>query len=64
VDLQLVGKLALITRSTSGMCAAIARMLALESVKVVVHGRNLGRAQEVVAGIEAEGGQDNVDDDA
>ena len=53
----LQGKRALITGSTSGIGAEIARMLALEGVKVVVHGRDRGRAQAVIAGIEAKGGQ-------
>jgi 3-oxoacyl-[acyl-carrier protein] reductase len=56
MDLQLAGKRALVTGSTSGIGAEIARMLALEGVKVVVHGRDRGRAQGVVSGIEAKGG--------
>src|ERR1700719_870033 len=57
MDLQLAGKRALVTGSTSGIGAEIARMLALEGVKVVVHGRDAGRARAVVADIEAKGGQ-------
>jgi NAD(P)-dependent dehydrogenase (short-subunit alcohol dehydrogenase family) len=57
MDLQLADKRALVTGSTSGIGAEIARMLALEGVKVVVHGRDRGRAQGVVADIEAKGGQ-------
>jgi len=57
MDLQLAGKRALVTGSTSGIGAEIARMLALEGVKVVVHGRNRRRGQDVVAGIKAGGGQ-------
>ena len=57
MDLQLADKRALITGSTSGIGAEIARMLALEGVKVVVHGRDRGRAQAVIAGIEGKGGQ-------
>ena len=57
MDLQLTDKRALVTGSTSGIGAEIARMLALEGVKVVVHGRNRERAQEVIADIEAKGGQ-------
>jgi len=57
MDLQLAGKRALITGSTSGIGAEIARMLALEGVQVVVHGRDRGRAQGVVTDIEAKGGQ-------
>lgn len=57
MDLQLADKRALVTGSTSGIGAEIARMLALEGVKVVVHGRDRGRAQAVVTTIEARGGQ-------
>src|ERR1700674_3354413 len=57
MDLQLADKRALVTGSTSGIGAEIARMLALEGVKVVVHGRDRGRAQGVITDIEAKGGQ-------
>jgi NAD(P)-dependent dehydrogenase (short-subunit alcohol dehydrogenase family) len=57
MDFQLTNKRALVTGSTSGIGAEIARMLALEGVKVVVHGRDRGRAQGVAANIEAKGGQ-------
>ena len=57
MDLQLADKRALVTGSTSGIGAEIARMLALEGVKVVVHGRDRGRALRVVADIESKGGQ-------
>lgn len=57
MDLQLTDKRALVTGGTSGIGAEIARMLALEGVKVVVHGRNRERAHEVIADIEARGGQ-------
>jgi 3-oxoacyl-[acyl-carrier protein] reductase len=57
MDLQLAGKRALVTGSTSGIGAEIARMLTLEGVKVVVHGRDRDRAQSVVAEIEAKAGQ-------
>ena len=57
MDLHLADKRALITGSTSGIGAEIARMLALEGVKVVVHGRDLARAQTLVADIEARGGR-------
>ncbi len=56
MDLQLADKCALVTGSTSGIGAEIARTLALERVKVVVHGRDRGRAEGVVADIEARGG--------
>jgi 3-oxoacyl-[acyl-carrier protein] reductase len=57
MDLQLNDKRALVTGSTSGIGAEIARMLAQEGVKVVVHGRNQDRAQAVIDEIEAKGGQ-------
>jgi 3-oxoacyl-[acyl-carrier protein] reductase len=57
MDLKLVDKHALVTGSTSGIGAEIARTLAREGVKVVVHGRDRGRANQVAAEIEAEGGQ-------
>jgi len=57
MDLQLADKRALVTGSTSGIGAEIVRMLALEGVKVVVHGRDRAQAQAVVTEIEAKGGQ-------
>ncbi len=56
MDLQLANKRALVTGSTSGIGAEIARMLTLEGVKVVVHGRDRSRAQAVTNDIEARGG--------
>ena len=44
MDLHLHGKRALVTGSSSGIGAEIARMLASEGVKVVVHGRDETRA--------------------
>lgn len=49
MDLKLKGKRALITGSSSGIGAAIARELAAEGVDVAVHGRDGARA-EAVAG--------------
>lgn len=57
MDLQLADKRALVTGSTSGIGAEIARMLAQEGVKVVVHGRDRTRAQGVATDIGANGGQ-------
>jgi 3-oxoacyl-[acyl-carrier protein] reductase len=54
---QLADKRALVTGSTSGIGAEIARMLAPEGVKVVIHGRDRGRAQEVATEIETKGGK-------
>jgi 3-oxoacyl-[acyl-carrier protein] reductase len=43
MDLELSGKRALVTGSTAGIGAAIARALASEGVAVVIHGRDEGR---------------------
>ena len=43
MDLQLKGKLALVTGSTAGIGYAIARALAREGARVIVNGRNAGR---------------------
>jgi NAD(P)-dependent dehydrogenase (short-subunit alcohol dehydrogenase family) len=56
MDLQLADRRALVTGSTSGIGVEIARMLAAEGVKVVVHGRDRGRAQAVAAEIAGTGG--------
>jgi 3-oxoacyl-[acyl-carrier protein] reductase len=47
MDLKLTGKRALITGSSSGIGAAIARELAAEGVDVAVHGRDKERAEAV-----------------
>lgn len=57
MDLGLAGKRALVTGSTSGLGAAIVKLLAAEGVAVVVHGRNESRAKAVVEAIRAKGGQ-------
>jgi len=57
MDFNLAGKRALVTGSSSGIGAEIARMLAGEGVKVVVHGRDLARIYAVLAEIEAAGGE-------
>jgi 3-oxoacyl-[acyl-carrier protein] reductase len=56
LDLQLTGRRALITGSTSGIGEATARLLAAEGVMVVIHGRNRLRAERVAAEIGAAGG--------
>jgi len=53
MDLKLAGKRALVTGSSSGIGAGIARMLAAEGCAVVVHGRDRARAETVAAGIGA-----------
>lgn len=56
MDLRLAGKRALVTGSSSGIGAEIARTLAREGARVVVHGRNAERAQAVASEIAAAGG--------
>lgn len=57
MDLQLEGKRALVTGSSSGIGAGIARNLAREGVEVVVHGRDVERLEAVARGIEQAGGK-------
>jgi NAD(P)-dependent dehydrogenase (short-subunit alcohol dehydrogenase family) len=56
MDLQLKGKRALITGSSSGLGEAIAKMLANEGATVIIHGRNTERANKVVTAILNAGG--------
>jgi NAD(P)-dependent dehydrogenase (short-subunit alcohol dehydrogenase family) len=60
LDLQIQGKRALITGSSSGIGESIARALAREGVAVVVHGRNSKRAQRVADEINEQGGKASV----
>ncbi len=55
MDLQLSGRRALVSGSSSGIGEAIARLLAQEGAAVVVHGRNRERAEKVAAEISAAG---------
>lgn len=57
MDLNLVGKTALVTGSTSGIGAAIAAALAREGATVIVHGRSEARARAVASGIAEAGGK-------
>jgi NAD(P)-dependent dehydrogenase (short-subunit alcohol dehydrogenase family) len=55
MDLQLKGRRALVTGSSSGIGEAIVRMLTAEGARVVVHGRNRDRAEAVAKDIGAAG---------
>jgi NAD(P)-dependent dehydrogenase (short-subunit alcohol dehydrogenase family) len=57
MDLQLVGKRALVTGASTGIGAAIAEVLAREGARVLVHGRNLVRVNAVGDLIASKGGQ-------
>jgi 3-oxoacyl-[acyl-carrier protein] reductase len=57
MDLQLQGKRALVTGSSSGIGEGIAKVLAQEGATVVVHGRNEKEASRVVQEIAADGGK-------
>jgi 3-oxoacyl-[acyl-carrier protein] reductase len=56
LDLQLQGKRALVTGSSSGIGAGIARTLAAEGALVAVHGRDEVRANAIARMIRASGG--------
>lgn len=56
MELQLAGKRALVTGSTSGIGEQIAKTLAGEGVRVIVHGRRRDAATRVVEEIRAKGG--------
>jgi NAD(P)-dependent dehydrogenase (short-subunit alcohol dehydrogenase family) len=60
MDLKLVGKRALVTGSSSGLGAAIVKLLAAEGAAVVVHGRNESRANAVAEAIRTRGGSAEV----
>jgi 3-oxoacyl-[acyl-carrier protein] reductase len=55
MDLQLSGRRALVTGSSSGIGEGIARMLSQEGCAVVVHGRNRERTKNIASGINAAG---------
>lgn len=56
MNLNLTGKRALVTGSSAGIGAEIARVLVQEGASVVVHGRNAERANILAAEIRAAGG--------
>lgn len=56
-DTRLAGKKAIVTGSTSGIGEAIARILAASGAEVVVSGRSVARAQQVVDAITQAGGK-------
>jgi 3-oxoacyl-[acyl-carrier protein] reductase len=56
MDLQLAGKVALVTGSSSGIGAEIARTLAREGATVIVHGRSSAPAEQVAQSIATEDG--------
>jgi NAD(P)-dependent dehydrogenase (short-subunit alcohol dehydrogenase family) len=57
MDLQLVGKRALVSGSSSGIGEAIAVALAAEGASVVVHGRRADQASRVAASVRSSGGK-------
>ncbi len=57
---ELAGKRALVTGSSSGLGEAIAKRLASEGARLVIHGRNAERAERVAAEIRAAGGEAHV----
>lgn len=64
MDLQLRGRTALVSGSSSGIGEAIARMLVGEGARVVVHGRDPARAEQVATSIGAAGvAVGSLDDD-
>ncbi|MBT5710668.1 SDR family NAD(P)-dependent oxidoreductase, partial [Candidatus Poribacteria bacterium] len=54
---RLAGKVAIVTGSTSGIGADVARVFAAEGAKVVVTGRRQDRGDAIVAEIEEAGGE-------
>jgi NAD(P)-dependent dehydrogenase (short-subunit alcohol dehydrogenase family) len=57
MDLQLTGKRALVTGASAGTGTSIALTLAAEGARVLVHGRDPDRTEDVTNRIVAAGGQ-------
>jgi len=60
MELNLTGKRALVTGSSTGLGEATAKLLAAEGASVVVHGRNESRAQAVAEEIRSAHGEASV----
>jgi NAD(P)-dependent dehydrogenase (short-subunit alcohol dehydrogenase family) len=60
MDLQLGGRRALVTGSSSGLGEEIARLLAAEGAAVVVHGRDEARTAAVAKSIRGDGGHASI----
>lgn len=60
MDLNLHGRRALVTGSTAGLGAAIARLLAEEGADVIVNGRDAGRANAMAASLRTDGGSATI----
>ena len=60
MDLNLTGKLALVSGSTAGIGLAIASTLAQEGARVIVNGRAQSSVDDVVAQLKAQTGGDVV----
>lgn len=60
MDLQLSGKRALVTGSSSGLGEAMVKLLAAEGAHVVVHGRNAERIVAVAEAIRTHGGEADI----
>jgi NAD(P)-dependent dehydrogenase (short-subunit alcohol dehydrogenase family) len=60
MDLELNGKLALVTGSTAGIGAAIAKALAREGARVIINGRSQADVEKAVAAFRGESGGDVI----